>query len=100
MNFERASGMLHDVGMFEQVKRYNTFIDMLSVDHAEFGADLLFGEERLINCYLDDSSKDEELETVIRQHNKFRIDPLVSGKVEDCKGAGLHLQGVSVSYQK
>ena len=26
--------MLHDVGRFEQVKRYNTFIDMLSVSDA------------------------------------------------------------------
>ena len=81
VDFAWLSGMLHDIGRFEQVKRYNTFIDMLSVDHAEFGADLLFGEERLINCYLDDRSKDKELETVIRQHNKYRIDPSVSGKV-------------------
>lgn len=28
------SGMLHDVGRFEQIKRYNTFSDADSVDHA------------------------------------------------------------------
>ncbi len=78
--FSWLSGMLHDVGRFEQVKRYNTFIDSESVDHAEFGADLLFGESRLIETYTSDRSLDDMLETVIRQHNKFRIDESVTGK--------------------
>ena len=34
-------GMLHDIGRFEQVRRYGTFMDAKSVDHAAFGADLL-----------------------------------------------------------
>lgn len=74
------SGMLHDIGRFEQVKRYNTFLDSESVDHAEFGADLLFGDEHLILNYCDDRSFDAMMETVIRQHNKYRIDEAVAGK--------------------
>lgn len=35
-------GMLHDVGRFEQIRQYGTFSDADSVDHAEFGADILF----------------------------------------------------------
>ena len=80
VEFAWLSGMLHDIGRFEQVKRYNTFIDSQSVDHAEFGADLLFGNDRLIDGYVDDRSRDSELETVIRQHNKYRIDKEVTGK--------------------
>ena len=80
VDFAWLSGMLHDVGRFEQVKRYNTFIDSESVDHAEFGADLLFGEDELITGYYDDSSLYGMLETVIRQHNKYRIAEAVSGK--------------------
>ena len=79
VEFAWLSGMLHDVGRFEQVKRYNTFIDSESVDHAEFGADLLFGEERLIDGYISDRSQDAMMETVIRQHNKYRIDEKVGG---------------------
>ena len=45
------SGMLHDVGRFEQIKRYNTFSDADSVDHAKFGADLLF-KDGLISTFL------------------------------------------------
>ncbi len=73
VDFAWLSGMLHDIGRFEQVKRYNTFIDSESVDHAEFGADLLFGQDRLISEYNDDRSLDEMLEIVIRQHNKYRV---------------------------
>ncbi len=74
------SGMLHDVGRFEQVRRYNTFIDSESVDHAEFGADLLFGDDRLIESYTDDRSVDGLLEMVIRQHNKYRVREDITGK--------------------
>ncbi len=37
-------GMLHDVGRFEQVKRYGTFVDSESIDHAELGITILFEE--------------------------------------------------------
>jgi hypothetical protein len=80
IEFAWLSGMLHDIGRFEQVKRYNTFIDSKSVDHAEFGADLLFGDAHLISEFCSDRSMDAMMETVIRQHNKYRIDSSVSGK--------------------
>ena len=80
VEFAWLSGMLHDIGRFEQVKRYNTFLDSQSVDHAEFGAELLFGENGFIGDYIDDSSWDPMLEIVIRQHNKYRMDAAISGK--------------------
>lgn len=66
-------GMLHDIGRFEQIKRYQTFNDGKSVDHAEFGADLLFKEPGLINAFIETRAYDEIIEKAIRQHNKFRI---------------------------
>ena len=70
------TGMLHDVGRFEQIKRYNTFNDAQSVDHANFGADLLF-KEGLIDTYVDGSHDDKYgiiVENAIRNHSAFRID--------------------------
>lgn len=65
-------GMLHDVGRFEQVRRYGTFIDSQSVDHAQFGADLLFGPDK--EAELDMILPEVDLiEKAIRNHNKFRI---------------------------
>ncbi len=40
-------GMLHDIGRFEQVRRFGTFNDACSVSHAALGVDILFGEGRL-----------------------------------------------------
>ena len=45
-------GMLHDIGRFEQIRRFGTFSDADSVDHAEFGADLLF-KEGLIRKFVE-----------------------------------------------
>ncbi|MCM1272458.1 MAG: HD domain-containing protein [Clostridium sp.] len=76
-------GMLHDIGRFEQLRRYNTFMDADSVDHAVLGADILFGNcidkdaadgARLeIRDYVEDNSEDDLIETAIRQHNVYRI---------------------------
>lgn len=90
-------GMLHDIGRFEQIRCFGTFNDVQSVDHAEFGADLLF-KEGLIRkfaegyyeeCELARSGNEEAeqiiknnehhnkdtglLEMAIRQHNKYRV---------------------------
>lgn len=50
------SGMLHDIGRFEQVKQFNTFLDSKSVDHAQFGADILF-EQGLIKAFTEGYAK-------------------------------------------
>ena len=35
-------GMLHDVGRFEQLRRFGTFDDSKSIDHARAGVQVLF----------------------------------------------------------
>lgn len=66
-------GMLHDIGRFEQVKRYGTFVDSESVDHATLGISILF-EEGLLDSLGDFSEKERELIRIsIANHNKFRI---------------------------
>ena len=61
------TGLLHDVGRFEQVRIYGTFIDADSIDHAQFGADILFKEGR-IRDYIEDTSEDELLEKAIENY--------------------------------
>lgn len=85
-----AIGMLHDIGRFEQVKRFGTFMDADSVDHAQFGADLLF-DENLIQMFLPESKtvmgKDSDaelhlMELAIREHNKLKIRERISKREE------------------
>lgn len=52
------SGMLHDVGRFEQLRRYNTFSDAQSIDHARFAVELLY-DEGLIADYVPEISTKE-----------------------------------------
>ena len=69
-------GMLHDIGRFEQVRRYGTFVDAVSIDHATLGADLLFREGLLDLFALDDMTPEALgiLESAIRNHSMYRID--------------------------
>lgn len=61
----------HDIGRFEQVKRYDTFLDQFSVDHAGLGCEIL-EEEGFLN---DMAPKEREMVlTAIRNHNRFRIE--------------------------
>lgn len=78
------NGMLHDIGRFEQIKRYGTFNDAESIDHAALSADLLF-DEGLIKEYIDtDQSGIAEVlqisEDAIRAHNMYRIPEILSEK--------------------
>lgn len=66
------TGLLHDVGRFEQLRQYGTFIDAKSIDHAEFGADILFKEGK-IRDYVEDASEDELLEKAVRCHSAYRV---------------------------
>ena len=71
-------GMLHDIGRFEQVRRYGTFSDAQSVDHAGFGADLLFGTgfgdgPGLIRDFASSDAEDDLIEKAIRLHNIFQL---------------------------
>ena len=68
-------GLLHDVGRFEQLRRFGTFIDAQSIDHAACGAQVLF-EEGHIRDYLDDDSEDELLHQAVALHSVYRLPPL------------------------
>lgn len=63
--------MFHDIGRFEQVRRYDTFLDHLSVDHALLGCEVL--EQEGILKELPDKEQRMIL-TAISNHNRFRIE--------------------------
>lgn len=69
--------LLHDIGRFEQLKRFNSFDDRL-VDHALLGADLL--EQGLLKDFLPMRDYDELILTAIRNHSTYAIDPTVTGQ--------------------
>ena len=65
-------GLLHDVGRFEQLRNYGTFIDAQSIDHAMYGAEILFDQGR-IRDYVEDCSEDDFIRKVVSCHSAYRI---------------------------
>ncbi|MDD3048511.1 MAG: HD domain-containing protein [Bacilli bacterium] len=65
-------GLLHDIGRFEQIKRFNTFNDSESLDHGGFACSLLF-EENYIRKFIKDTKYDNIIKKAIFYHNKRTI---------------------------
>lgn len=63
--------VFHDIGRFEQVRKYDTFLDHLSVDHAELGCEVLKQEKLLKEL---SETEQRMVLTAIRNHNRFRIE--------------------------
>ena len=62
--------LYHDIGRFEQLKRYNTFADILSVDHALLALDICENYNLLDKFNELDACL---IEYAIKHHNKLRL---------------------------
>ncbi len=69
--------VFHDIGRFEQVRKYKTFLDNLSVNHAELGCKVIVENNLLYP--LSDSEKQQVI-TAIINHNVYAIDPNITGE--------------------
>ena len=66
-------GLLHDIGRFEQVRKYNTFIDKISINHGEYGVKILF-EDNLIEKFNVDEKYYKINKKAILNHNRSQIE--------------------------
>ena len=65
--------LLHDIGRFEQLRKYNTFVDKMSVNHAVQGVEVLFKENR-IRDFIETDKYDETIKKAILNHNRPEIE--------------------------
>ncbi|MCF8233005.1 MAG: HD domain-containing protein [Bacteroidales bacterium] len=65
-----TSGLLHDVGRFEQFKRYGTFSDNKSVNHGWLGVEVIKKKEIL---RVLEKEEREDVYTTILNHNKKKL---------------------------
>ena len=70
-------GLLHDIGRFEQVRLYHTFVDKDSINHGEYGAKILF-EEGLIRKFIKEDKFDKIIKLAIINHNRNEIQEGIS----------------------
>lgn len=66
-------GLLHDIGRFEQLRRFNSYLDSQTIDHANLAVEILFNDD-LIDSFIDDNSLKEIIKTAIYNHNKYAIE--------------------------
>ncbi len=71
-----VTALFHDIGRFEQLRRYGTFVDYQSVDHADLGVQIL-KEEGLLDGFGDEEK--ERILTAIALHNKYEL-PMLDEK--------------------
>lgn len=66
-------GLLHDIGRFYQLENYHTVNDKKTIDHAEYGVNIL-KKDNYINKYTTNKTYQDIITTSILNHNKIDID--------------------------
>lgn len=67
--------LLHDIGRFEQLRRYDSF-EPGTMDHARYGARMLFGREdggEKIRDFVPEKQWDDIICTAIERHSDFEL---------------------------
>ena len=63
--------LLHDIGRFEQLKRFDSF-EPATMDHAAYGVQVLF-EEGMIRRFVPENQWDDVIHTAISLHSNFKL---------------------------
>lgn len=66
------AGLLHDIGRFEQWKKYGTYSDLNSIDHGKLGVDILKHNNYIKNFIFDDKYINY-IYSAVFEHNKYKI---------------------------
>jgi len=67
------AALLHDIGRFNQIKKYDTYRDQISVDHGDEGEEVLKENDFIKKFTIDEKIIDIILKST-KYHNKYEID--------------------------
>lgn len=70
--------LLHDIGRFEQLKKYDSFDDSI-VPHARLSLDILF-KENMIEQFIPERDYDSIVYAAIENHGLYRMNPDLTGR--------------------
>lgn len=79
----KVIGLLHDIGRFEQFKRYHTFYDKVSVDHADLGVAVL--KELNVLDPWSDAAQNLILKAISWHNKKALPEDLSENETQYCK---------------
>lgn len=74
----RIIALLHDIGRFEQVRRFDSFMPD-TMDHASYGVEMLFGEAQgcpphMIRQFVEEDTWDDIIRAAIAKHSDFVLE--------------------------
>lgn len=99
-------GLLHDIGRFEQMKRYNTFKDLKSIDHGDLGVEIL-KKDNYIRSFIKEEIYDEIILKAIKNHNKYLIEPRLTDEqmlfariIRDADKLDIFYEGVEMFWMQ
>ncbi len=72
VSLARIIALLHDIGRFEQLKRYDSFMPD-TMDHASYGVQVLF-REGMIRRFVSEDTWDDIIEAAIAKHSDFVLE--------------------------
>lgn len=79
INLAKLIGLLHDIARFEQYTRYKTYDDSKSIDHGDFGVEIL-EKDNYIRKYIKTDKYDNIILKAIENHNKYDIEANLNAK--------------------
>ena len=98
-------GLLHDIARFEQYTKYQTFSDLKSIDHGDFGVEIL-KQNNFIRKFIETDEYDNIIFKAIKNHNKFKIQEglakkelLYSKIVRDADKLDIYFEILTMFYQ-
>lgn len=79
VNLAGALGLYHDIGRYEQLRRFNTFHDAVSINHGECGYGVFSDPALRSIC----GAEADLLATCVRYHNRREIPADIAGRTLD-----------------
>ena len=79
INLAKLVGLLHDIGRFEQWKKYETYDDSISLDHANLGVKIL-KKNNYIREYIEEDKYDDIILKSVKYHSKYRLPKTLTRK--------------------
>lgn len=73
----KLCGLLHDIGRFTQIRDFDTYNDLVSLDHGDLGAEIL-KKDNYINKFTNKNQ--DNIIKVVKYHNKYRVPKTLSEK--------------------
>ena len=64
--------LLHDIGRFEQVRRFDSFEPSV-MNHAAYGTELLFGSRQMIRRFVKEDTWDAAIRQAIGRHSDYSV---------------------------